>query len=186
MCVLQLASGCARYVGTDFSSVVLQQVQSLVSARDEYRNVELSRRMANDFHGFEAGDFDTVVVNSVVQYFPRMDYLVDVIGMDHFAAEPRFEVVYHLYSIPNRYRLRLKVRLDEEEAIPTVSGIWPAADWPERETYDMYGIQFEGHPNLKRIYMTPDWEGFPLRKDYPLKGYRDEYNPFGQEPEEDF
>lgn len=116
----------------------------------------------------------------------QMDYLVDVIGVDHFTAAPRFEVVYHLYSIPNRHRLRLKVKITEEEPIPTVTGIWPAADWPEREAYDMYGIRFEGHPNLQRIYMATDWEGFPLRKDYPLKGYRDEYNPFGQEREEDF
>ena len=116
----------------------------------------------------------------------QMDYLVDVIGVDHLTAVPRFEVIYHLYSIPNRFRLRLKVKLDDAESIPTVTGIWPAADWPEREAYDMYGIQFEGHPNLKRIYMAPDWEGFPLRKDYPLKGYRDEYNPFGQEREDDY
>lgn len=116
----------------------------------------------------------------------QMDYLVDVIGVDLFTTVPRFEVVYHMYSIPHHHRLRLKVKIDDGESIPTVTGIWPAADWPEREVYDMYGIRFDGHPNLKRIYMAPDWQGFPLRKDYPLKGYRDEYNPFGEEREEDF
>ena len=116
----------------------------------------------------------------------QMDYLVDVIGVDLFPETPRFEVVYHLYSIAHHHRLRLKVKLDDGQSVPTITGIWPAADWPEREAYDMYGIRFEGHPNLKRIYMAPDWEGFPLRKDYPLKGYRDEYNPFGEEREEDF
>ncbi|RJQ80059.1 MAG: NADH-quinone oxidoreductase subunit C [Desulfobacteraceae bacterium] len=116
----------------------------------------------------------------------NLNYLVDVLGVDYTPASPRFEVVYHLYSISQRHRLRLKVKADSEEPIPTVTGIWPAAEWPEREVYDMYGIVFEEHPDLKRIYMAPDWQGFPMRKDYPLKGYKDEYNPFGEEVEEDF
>jgi len=116
----------------------------------------------------------------------QMNYLVDVLGVDYPAASRRFEVVYHLYSIPLRLRLRLKVRLKDGESVPTVTGVWPGADWPEREVYDMYGIRFDGHPNMKRIYMPPDWDGFPMRKDYPLKGYKDEYNPFGEEREEDF
>jgi len=115
----------------------------------------------------------------------KMNYLVDVLGVDYAPATPRFEVVYHLYSIEKRHRLRLKVKVDEGEPIPSVVDIWPAADWPERETYDMYGIVFDGHPNLQRIYMAPDWEGYPLRKDYPLRGYKDQYNPFGEEKEED-
>ena len=115
----------------------------------------------------------------------KMNYLVDVLGVDYTPAIPRFEVVYHLYSIPKCHRLRLKVKVDEGESIPSVVDIWPAADWPERETYDMYGIVFDGHPNLIRIYMAPDWEGYPLRKDYPLRGYKDQYNPFGEEKEED-
>jgi NADH-quinone oxidoreductase subunit C len=114
----------------------------------------------------------------------QMNCLVDVLGVDYTPLAPRFEVVYHLLSIPGRHRIRLKVKIDEGESIPTVTGIWPAADWPEREAYDMFGIVFDGHPNLKRIYMAPDWEGFPLRKDYPLRGYKDEYNPFGEEKED--
>lgn len=113
-----------------------------------------------------------------------MNYLVDLFGVDYPAQSPRFEVVYHLYSIPLRHRLRLKVRVDEEEEVPSVIGLWPAAQWPEREAYDMYGILFSGHPELKRIYMADDWEGHPLRKDYPLRGYKDRYNPFGEEREE--
>ena len=116
----------------------------------------------------------------------QMNYLVDVLGVDYPNAPQRFEIIYHLYSIPLRHRLRLRVRVAKGERVPSVTGIWPAADWPERETYDMYGVRFEGHPNMKRIYMPPDWEGFPMRKDYPLKGYKDEYNPFGEEREEDF
>ena len=116
----------------------------------------------------------------------KMNYLVDIIGVDHLPSSPRYEVVYHLYSISKRHRLRLKVKVDNDESVPTVIHLWPGADWPEREVYDMYGIVFDGRPDLTRIYMAPDWKGFPLRKDYPLKGYKDEYNPFGDEIEEDF
>lgn len=114
----------------------------------------------------------------------KMNYLVDVIGVDYQPREPRFEVVYHLYSISRKHRVRLKVRLAEGEAVASVSNVWKGADWPEREAYDMFGIVFEGHPELKRIYMADDWEGFPLRKDYPLKGFKDRYNPYGVDKEE--
>jgi len=116
----------------------------------------------------------------------QMNYLVDVLGVDYAPALPRFEVVYHLYSITKRHRLRLKAKVDENESIPTVSTIWASADWPEREVYDMFGIRFNEHPNLTRIYLAADWEGFPLRKDYPLRGYKDQYNPFGEEKQEDW
>lgn len=114
----------------------------------------------------------------------KMNYLVDVIGVDYQPREPRFEVVYHLYSISRRHRIRLKVRLAEGEAVASVANVWKGADWPEREAYDMFGIVFEGHPELKRIYLADDWEGFPLRKDYPLRGYKDRYNPYGVDKEE--
>jgi len=113
----------------------------------------------------------------------KMNYLVDVAGVDYFERSPRFEVVYHLYSTITKLRLRLKVRLDEGDEVPTVTDIWRGADFPEREAYDMYGIVFSGHPDLRRIYLAEDWEGFPLRKDYPLRGYKDEYNPYGEERE---
>jgi len=114
----------------------------------------------------------------------RMNYCVDVVGVDYMGESPRFEVVYHLYSIPKRHRIRIKVRVDEGEALPSVTSIWAGADWAEREVYDMFGIVFEGHPNMKRIYMAEDWEGHPLRKDYPLRGYKDRYNPYGVDREE--
>lgn len=113
----------------------------------------------------------------------RMDYLVDVAGVDYYGRVPRFEVVYHLYSTTTRLRIRLKVRTDEGEEVPTVTDIWRSAAFPEREAYDMFGIVFSGHPDLRRIYLAEDWEGFPLRKDYPLRGYRDRYNPYGEERE---
>jgi len=111
----------------------------------------------------------------------RMDYLVDVFGIDLYEERPRFEVVWQLYSTVWKHRLRLKTKVDDGETVPSVTDVWRGANFPERETYDMFGIVFEGHPNLKRIYMPEDWEGFPLRKDYPLRGYRDRYNPFGEE-----
>jgi NADH-quinone oxidoreductase subunit C len=111
----------------------------------------------------------------------QFDFLSDVLGVDCRKLISCFEVVYHLYSIPNKFRIRLKVRIKENEAVPSVTPLWRSADFAERETFDMFGIVFEGHPNLKRIYMPSEWEGYPLRKDYPLVGYKDEYNPFGVE-----
>ncbi|MBI5287216.1 MAG: NADH-quinone oxidoreductase subunit C [Deltaproteobacteria bacterium] len=111
----------------------------------------------------------------------NFNFLVDVCGVDYLPQPPRFEVVYHFYSIPKKHRLRIKVRTEDGETVPSVTSIWKAANWVEREAYDMFGIVFEGHPDLRRIYMPQDWEGFPLRKDYPLRGYKDQYNPFGEE-----
>lgn len=111
----------------------------------------------------------------------QFNFLVDVVGVDYFPQKPRFEIVYHLYSIPKKHRIRLKIKVDENETVPSLVSVWKAADWAEREVYDMFGLVFENHPSLKRIYLSQDWEGFPLRKDYPLRGYKDQYNPFGEE-----
>ncbi len=113
----------------------------------------------------------------------KMNYLADIAGVDYLDRTPRFEVVYHLYSISTKQRICLKVGVDDGEEVPSVTGIWRSANFPEREVYDMFGIVFSGHPNLKRIYLEEGWEGFPLRKDYPLRGYKDEYNPYGEERE---
>ncbi|MFQ5479750.1 MAG: NADH-quinone oxidoreductase subunit C [Thermodesulfobacteriota bacterium] len=113
----------------------------------------------------------------------KMNYLVDIAGVDYFERVPRFEVVYHMYSTVTKLRICLKVRLNDGEEMPSVTAIWRSANFPEREAFDMFGIVFSGHPDLRRIYLAEDWEGFPLRKDYPLKGYKDEYNPFGEERE---
>lgn len=111
----------------------------------------------------------------------RFDFLSDICGVDYLPRQPRFEVVYHLYSLPFRHRVRLKCRVEPDEAVPTLTGLWPTANWEERETYDMYGIPFAGHPDLRRIYMWEEFDGFPMRKDFPLRGYKDQYNPFGEE-----
>lgn len=103
----------------------------------------------------------------------KFNFLSDVSGVDlgEF-AEPRFAVAYHLYSLPHNHRLRLKIFLAEDDAwVPTVSEVWLAANWLEREIYDMFGIDFMDHPDLRRILMPADYEGHPLRKDFPVKGY---------------
>jgi NADH-quinone oxidoreductase subunit C len=99
------------------------------------------------------------------------DYLLDITSIDNFGEEPRFEIVYHLYSMPSGAHLRFKLKLSEDAgAVDTVSDIWPTADWHEREIYDMMGIKFNGHPDLRRILMWDGYPFFPLRKDFPLAG----------------
>ncbi len=132
--------------------------------------------------GYEAGasvDFATIYVpaNRLVETglalrdtpSLRFTALVEVTAADYFPRDPRFEVVYHLLSIPNRQRVRLKVRAGEPGSVPTVQGIWPSAGWLEREVWDMFGIVFDGHPDLRRLLMPDDWEGHPQRKDYPVQ-----------------
>jgi len=103
----------------------------------------------------------------------QFTFLSDVIGVDHFPIEPRFELNYQLLSLARRERARLKVRVDgNDPVVESVTPVWLAADWPEREIFDLFGIRFEGHPDLRRILMPEDWEGHPLRKDYPVEGYR--------------
>ena len=94
--------------------------------------------------------------------------LVDLCGVDYPERERRFDVVYHLLSMHHNQRIRVKVETDEATPVPSVVSVFPTANWFEREAWDMYGIAFRGHPNLKRILMDDDWEGFPLRKDEPV------------------
>ncbi len=104
---------------------------------------------------------------------PELSYcfLSDIVGIDQLGRrEPRFEIVYNLYSFRTFTRLFLKVCVNEGETVPSVTGVYPGANFPEREVYDMFGIVFEGHPDLRRILMPDDWVGHPLRKDFPLGG----------------
>jgi NADH-quinone oxidoreductase subunit C len=99
------------------------------------------------------------------------DYLVDITSIDNYGDDPRFAVVYHVYSYEHRCPLRLRIEVSEEKSqLPTVTGVWRAADWHEREIYDMMGIRFRGHPDLRRILMWEGYPYFPLRKDFPLAG----------------
>ncbi len=95
-------------------------------------------------------------------------FLSDLTAVDRQPAEPRFEVVYLLTSFDPPARVRLKVPLPAEQTIPSATPLWPAANWLEREVFDLFGIRFDGHPDLQRILLPDDWEGYPLRKDYPL------------------
>ena len=104
----------------------------------------------------------------------QFNLLSDATCVDRYPLEPRFEVNYHLVSIPRRDRLRLQVRLSSDDpAVDSLVPVWPGANWLEREIFDLMGIRFNGHPDLRRILMPEDWEGYPLRKDYPVEGYRD-------------
>jgi NADH-quinone oxidoreductase subunit C len=100
----------------------------------------------------------------------RFDFCSDVTASDWPSRPKRFDVVYCLYSTRHHARVRLKVRAGEHDPVPSVSGIWPAANWLEREVYDLFGVNFTGHPDRRRILMPDDWQGFPQRKDYPLEG----------------
>ena len=104
----------------------------------------------------------------------QFNLLSDATCVDRFPMEPRFEVNYHLVSIPRAKRLRLQVRLAGNDAVmDSLVPVWPGANWLEREIFDLFGIRFNGHPDLRRILLPEDWEGYPLRKDYPVEGYRD-------------
>ncbi len=101
------------------------------------------------------------------------NYLSDVTGLDRFPIEPRFELNYHLISLSRREPLRLQVRVPgSDPVIDSVVFVWPTANWQECEIFDLFGVRFEGHPNLRRMLLPEDWEGYPLRKDYPVEGPR--------------
>ena len=130
----------------------------------------------------EAGqsvDFATIYVPSdrlvetclALRDTPALDFnvLTEVTAADYLPREPRYEVVYHLLSIAKKLRLRLKVRVESNGVVPTVQGVWRGAGWPEREVWDMFGIVFDGHGDLRRLLMPEDWEGHPARKDYPVQ-----------------
>jgi len=143
-----------------FSDAVLDIIRfrdetTIHVSRDEFRNIAFFLR-----------DHDELALN----------FLTDLTAVDmlRLRTEPRFDVVAQLYSLPNRVRLRLKTGCDDGEAVPSLVPVWNGANWLEREVYDMFGIIFEGHPNLRRMLLPDDWdEGFPLRKDYPLRGWKE-------------
>ncbi|MCK4556396.1 MAG: NADH-quinone oxidoreductase subunit C [Candidatus Aminicenantes bacterium] len=122
---------------------------------------------------------DTVTIDrdflaELVQFLKQKPYeytmLLDITCVDYLGREPRFEMVYHLLSLSAKHRLRIKVPLAEKNlSIESMSSIWKNANWLEREVYDMFGVRFYGHPDLRRLFMYDGFEGFPLRKDYPLR-----------------
>ena len=129
---------------------------------------------------FDRGELTLVIrvqrISEVCEYLKAKRgyrFLSDVTAVDWHPSEPRFEVVYHLFCHDRKERLRLKCRLGSDHAeIASVVPVWGAANWYEREVFDLFGIRFAGHPHLRRILMPEDWQGHPLRKDYPVTGYR--------------
>ncbi|HEV8712542.1 MAG TPA: NADH-quinone oxidoreductase subunit C [Candidatus Binatia bacterium] len=114
---------------------------------------------------------DAFAIFSALRDDPQFafDLLVDLTAVDFLGQEPRFEVVYHLHSMRLNHRLRVKIRVPEDDAVvPSISSLWKAANWLEREVWDLFGIRFTGHPDLRRILMYEEFRGHPLRKDYPV------------------
>lgn len=118
-------------------------------------------------------------LNSTIQFLKEdekclFDSFVDLCGVDYLNRKPRFESVIHLYSTAHKQRIRIRCVVDDSTlTVPTLTNDWKGANWQERESFDMYGIKYEGHPDLKRILSAPGTEVFPQRKDYPLKGDRE-------------
>lgn len=141
---------------------------------------------SNEFRGMLRVEVPRVHIVEVARFLrdtPELQYvfLENLCGVDYLGRDPRFEVVYHLLSLRHRHRVCLKVGVPESDpTVPSLTSLWPTANWQERETYDMFGIVFTGHPSLQRILMPEDWEGHPQRKDVPL-GYEEIAFTFNQE-----
>lgn len=141
-----------------------------VALREEHGDaIESARRFAGDLTLQVRRDAIAEVARSL-KHRHRFTYLVDVCGADYPKREPRFDVVYHAYSFDENRRVRLKVAAGEDTPVPTVCDVWRAANWSEREVYDMYGVRFEGHPDMTRILLWEGFNGHPLRKDFPVEG----------------
>lgn len=131
--------------------------------------IESARSFAGDLT-FQVRRDAIAQVSASLKNRHRFTYLVDLCGADYPKREPRFDVVYQLHNFETNRRIRLKVATDEATPVPTVSGIWRVANWPEREVYDMFGVRFEGHPDMTRILLWEGFNGYPLRKDFPVEG----------------
>ena len=147
---------------TELANKLHEKFGELVSVPVEFRG-EVSVKVA---------DAERIVeVCAFAKKELSFDYLVDVSSLDNYGEDPRWTVVYHLYGIASKQYLRLSVSVTEEKSeMPTVTTVWRTADWHEREIYDMMGIRFRGHPDLRRILMWEGYPYFPLRKDFPLAG----------------
>ena len=146
----------------DLAQQIKDEFGKLISEPVEFRG-ELTLNLA-----------DANKIVEVCEFAKRelgFDYLIDISTLDHYGDDPRFSVVYELYGIEHRQHLRLKTPVSEEQGeVPSVSKVWRTAEWHEREAYDMMGVKFADHPNLKRILMWEGYPYFPLRKDFPLEG----------------
>lgn len=116
---------------------------------------------------------ESIVLAAQVVQQAGYNFLEDVTAVDWYPSEPRMQIVYHILSLGLKQRVRLAVRLNGDDlALQSITSVWPSANFYEREIFDLFGVHFAGHPKLTRIMMPLDWEGHPLRKDYPVEGYR--------------
>lgn len=144
-----LLHGIREFMGDDLLEMNVDYVHPLVRIKRD-RLLDACRFLKNTLHFI---------------------YLNEIIGTDRFTSDDRFEVIYHLISLRNRQRLFLKVRVEEENPVlPSVTDLWKSANWNEREVFDMFGIRFDGHPDLRRIFLPEDFKYYPLRKEFPLLG----------------
>jgi len=141
----------------------------------------IAQRLPEAIVGAEMAADGPVLTIAAVEIVPLCGFLKEALGFERVSAitgvdwwprAPRFEVVYFLHSLRHNARLRLQIRLEEDQAVDSVCGVWRGANWYEREVFDLFGIRFRNHPNLERIMMPADWEGYPLRKDYPVHGHK--------------
>jgi NADH-quinone oxidoreductase subunit C len=155
--------------------MAITAVSTVATVREKFPQAVVE---TDDFRGEQTIVLNPAFLVTVCTYLLkslRYTYLSSVTAVDWLERVPRYDVVYHLLSIPDQNELRLKVRVgqrgEDHPSVPTVTGIWPTANWFEREVYDLFGILFTGHPDLRRILMPMDWTTHPLRKDYPLSGF---------------
>ena len=154
----------------------LEIVESLNIAEKIREIFPTEVKSVKEFHGQVSATVKKERIKEMMRYLHdtpdlAFDYLQDLCGVDYLGKkETRFEVVYQLYSLKHRHSIRVKAEVPEDDcSIESVVDIWKGADWHERECYDLFGVKFTGHPDLRRILLPEDWEGHPLRKDYPLK-----------------
>jgi NADH-quinone oxidoreductase subunit C len=156
----------------------LRGTEAVFAAHPENAAVIALRELATDAR-FDRGELTIAIAREGIVAAARAvkdagyNFLEDVTSVDWYPSEPRFQVTYHILSHRMKQRVRLIVRLDSTDAaLDSITAVWPSANFYEREIFDLMGIHFGGHPNLRRIMMPEDWQGHPLRKDYPVEGYR--------------
>jgi NADH-quinone oxidoreductase subunit C len=160
------------------SSSAIKGKQAVFEAHPENAAVKALANLATDAKFDRAELTITVPRESIIaagQAVQQAGYsfLEDVTAVDWYPSEPRFQITYHILSMSLKERIRLVVRLDSDSAaLDSITPVWPSANFYEREVFDLFGVHFGGHPNLRRIMMPEDWNGHPLRKDYPVEGYR--------------
>jgi len=154
-------------------SEIYNNLKNLISEKKELKLTQIELAYENLVLNCE---LENIVDNiNILKRSPEFKFrqLIDIIGVDYPQKDKRFEVIYLLLSHEINFRVSLKIKINEKEIVPTLTGIFPSANWQEREVFDMYGVRFANHPDLRRILTDYEFEGYPLRKDFPLTGYKE-------------